>query len=139
MIDLNPGKNPRRYDPPAGRRLNAKSYPTQPENATRFPPFLGSAVDVVLDVLRWHGGRMYLDFARWREFSERGVNRATAERALDDLHSAGTVHVRVVGDLGIIVNLISPPPSAPDVSPPQLNEQVHNRPRFTLARRGGAR
>ena len=63
-------------------------------------------MDVVLETLRWHGGRMYLDRAGWRELAVRGVSRTAAERALDGLHSAGAVHVRVVGDLGVIVDLV---------------------------------
>jgi len=98
--------DPRCERGPEKNRSMHTLYSTSPSKATTLPPFLAAAVDVVLDVLRWHGGRMYLDLVGWREMAARGVYRAAAERALDGLHSAGVVHVRLIGELGVMVDLV---------------------------------
>ena len=102
-----------------------------------LPPFLQSAAETVLDVLHWHGGKMFLDAGGWQELSARGVSRSAAERALDTLHAAGIVLVKLIGD-SAMVRLLGRA-AGPEVPPPQPISQRNHKPRFAPVWRGGGR
>jgi hypothetical protein len=102
-----------------------------------FPPFLRQPAEIIVELLLWSGGKIYLDRAGWRKVLARGLNRATAQRTLDELHTAGVVFVRRIGDESAMVTLLNRP-SEPEAPPAQVMPEP-SRPRFTLVRRGGAR